>query len=81
MDFVHVWYGDRYLSKILCSNIPTSLHDLKVKVLDLEFLCLSFALKFLGPYYFQTVGWILFIYSLIIDICPKLHAVPSHSTV
>ena len=28
------------------------IHDLKVKVTDLELLCKSFTLKFLGPRYF-----------------------------
>ena len=36
---VHIWYGDRYWFKILCSTIPTPIHDLKVKVTDLESLC------------------------------------------
>ena len=44
------------VSKILCSTIPTPACDLKVKVTDLESLCLSFALKFLGPHYFQIIG-------------------------
>ena len=39
MDLVHVWYDDRYWSKILCSTIYIPLHDLKVKVTDLELLC------------------------------------------
>ena len=41
MDLVYIWYGDRYWSKILFSTIPTPMHDLKVKVTDLEllFLC------------------------------------------
>ena len=34
MDLVLVWYGDRYWSKILHST--TSIHDLKVKVMNLE---------------------------------------------
>ena len=34
MDLVHVWYDDRYWSKILCSTIPTPLHDLEVKVTE-----------------------------------------------
>ena len=37
MDFVYVWYDDRHWSKILLSTIPTLMHDLKVKVTDLEF--------------------------------------------
>ena len=39
MDLVYIWYDDRYWSKILFSTIPTSMHDLKVKVTDLVFLC------------------------------------------
>ena len=65
-------YDDRYWSKILGSTISTSLHDLKVKVTDLEFLCLSFALKFLGPHYFQTIGWICSYDSMMIDIGLKV---------
>ena len=34
-----VWYDDRYLSKLLCSTIPTPIQVIKVKVKDLEFLC------------------------------------------
>ena len=50
MDLVHVWYDDRYWSKILCSTIPTPIHDRrKFKVTDLEFLYLMFTLKILGP--------------------------------
>ena len=39
MDLVHVWYDDRYWSKILCGTIHTPIHDLKVKVTDLELIC------------------------------------------
>ena len=39
MDLVYIWYDDRYWSKILFSTIPTPMHDLKVKVTDLELLC------------------------------------------
>ena len=35
--------------------------DLRVKVMDLEFLCWNFTLKFLGPHYLQTLWWIWFI--------------------
>ena len=38
MDLVYIWYDDRYWSKILFSTIPTHMHDLKVKVTDLELL-------------------------------------------
>ena len=27
MDLVHVWYGDRYWSKIFHSTIPTPIHE------------------------------------------------------
>ena len=39
MDFVYVWYDDRCWSKVLRSTILTLLCELKVKVMDLEFLC------------------------------------------
>ena len=39
MDLVHVWYDDGYWPKILHNTIPTLIHDLKVKVMDLELLC------------------------------------------
>ena len=39
MDLVHVWYNDRYWSRILNSTIPTPIHDLKVKVTDLKLSC------------------------------------------
>ena len=54
MDLVHAWYDNRYLSKILCGTIPTPIHDLKVKVTDIEVLCWSFTLKVLGPHYFPN---------------------------
>ena len=34
IDLVHIWYDDRYSSKVLFSN--TLAHYLKVKVMDLE---------------------------------------------
>ena len=39
MDLVYIWYDDRDLSKILFRTILTPMHDLKVKVTDLELLC------------------------------------------
>ena len=39
MDLVYIWYDDRYWSKILLSTISTTMHDLTVKVTDLELLC------------------------------------------
>ena len=38
MDLVHVWYDDRYLSRILRCTIPTPVHDHKVKVKDWFFM-------------------------------------------
>ena len=52
MDFVHIWYGDRYRSNLVhirndnrCSKAlfiitPTHAYDLKVKVTDLQILYL-----------------------------------------
>ena len=39
MDLVYIWLNDRYWSKILFSTIPTPMHNLKVKIMDLELLC------------------------------------------
>ena len=39
MDLVYIWYVARYWSKILFSTIPIPMHDLKVKVTDLELSC------------------------------------------
>ena len=44
MDLVHIWYDDRYWSKILHSTIPTPIHDLKVMVTDRTFM-LKFYVK------------------------------------
>ena len=33
------WYDDRHWSKILLSTISTPIHDLKIKVTDLELSC------------------------------------------
>ena len=38
-DVIHLWYDDTYWSKILCSTIPTTLGNVKVKFTDLEFSC------------------------------------------
>ena len=34
MDLVHIWYDDRYRSKVSFSNTPADAHDLKVKITD-----------------------------------------------
>ena len=77
MDLVHVWYDNRYWSKILWGTIPTPVHDLKVKVTDLEFYIKSFALKFLEPQDFQTRLWISFMFGMMIDTGPIFYGVPS----
>ena len=77
MDLIHVWCDDRYWSKILHSAIPTPIHGFKVKFTDLELLCLSFVLKFLGPHCFQTLWWIWFVYGMMIDTGPEFYTVPS----
>ena len=45
MDLVYIWSDDRYWSKILFSTISTPMHDLKVKVTDLELFMLTFYSK------------------------------------
>ena len=37
MDFIYVWFNDRYKSKVLLSATPILGPDLEVKVKDLEF--------------------------------------------
>ena len=91
MDLVHVWYNDRYWSKILCVTIPTPLHDLKIKVMGW-----SFPLKFLGPHYLEffvtvlclsflqcqilhSLWYIWFMFGMVIDTGPKMFLVPSTS--
>ena len=41
MDFIELSRDDRALSKILCSNIPIPVHDLKIKITDFEFFCVK----------------------------------------
>ena len=69
MDLVHVWYDDRYWSKILHSTIPTPKHDLKVKV--------TYLLKLLGSHCFQTLWYICFMFDMMIDAGPKFYVVRS----
>ena len=38
MDMVHIWYDDRYWSKVLFSTIPTPACGLKIKVVELQLL-------------------------------------------
>ena len=47
MGLIHVRHGDKNWSKMFCGIIPNLVHDLKVKVKDLEVLCKSFVLFFL----------------------------------
>ena len=75
-------YDDRYWSKVLCSTIPIPLYDLKVKVMDLEFLCLSFTLKLLEPHYFQTLDIFVYVWYMYEDTdwSNILHcAIPTHT--
>ena len=44
MDLIYIWHGDKYLFRILRGTIPIPVHDLKVKVTDLELLHKSFAI-------------------------------------
>ena len=85
MDFIHVWYDDRYLSKILRGTISTLVHDLKVKVMDWEVLCErilmlklnfeSFFVSFCDP----LLNLIDFLFGMVIDTGPKFYMVPSRS--
>ena len=43
------------ISLKFCSAIPSLTPDFKVKVMDLEILCQSFALKFLTAHIIQTI--------------------------
>ena len=43
MDLVHIWYDDRYRSKVFFSK--TSAHALKVKVTDFEILQMVYHVK------------------------------------
>ena len=45
MDLVHIWYDDRYRSKVSFSNTPTHAHDLKVKFTDFEILQIKYYVK------------------------------------
>ena len=71
MYLVRVWNDDRDWSKILCSTIPTPVHELKVKVMDLEFLYKSFLLKFLQYMFLCSLWWILFMFGMVIDTGPS----------
>ena len=71
MDLVYVWYDDRYWSNFYGVPSPCPIHDLKVKVMDLEFYDKSFTIKFLGPQYFQTLLWISFMFCMMIDTSLK----------
>ena len=45
MDLVHIWYDNRYRSKVSFSNTPANAHDLKVKVTDFEILHIKYYVK------------------------------------
>lgn len=44
MDLVHIWYDNRYGSKVSCSNTPAQVYDFKV--IDFKILHKAFTLKF-----------------------------------
>ena len=54
MDLVHIWYDDRYRSKVSFSNTQTHAHDLKVKFTDFEILQIKYYVKFLKSSYFPN---------------------------
>ena len=70
----HVWHDDRCWSKLLCSTIPNPVHDFKVKITDLEFLCCNF-LQF--QFFLNAFNGFFFIYGGTIQPCLKFYAVPS----
>ena len=70
MDLVHVWYDDRYWSKI-----HTPIHDLKVKVTDLETFMLKFYVKVFRTSLFLTLWYICFMFVMMIDAGPKFYQV------
>ena len=45
MDVVHIWYDDRYRSKVSFNKTPAHAHDLKVKVRDFEILQINYYVK------------------------------------
>ena len=67
MDYVHIWYDDRYWSKFYSvSTIPTPLHDLAVK--GLNFFMFKLCVKAFRFTLFPNHQ---------LDIGPKSNAVPS----
>ena len=55
---------------------PCPIHDLKVKVMDLEFYVKSFTLKFLGPKNVSKPCYISLMFCMMIDTGPKFYVVP-----
>ena len=45
MDLVHIWWDDRYKSKVSFSNTPAHANDLKIKVTDFEILQIKYYVK------------------------------------
>ena len=74
MELIHVWHGDRDRSKILCGIIPNPVHDLKVKVTDLEFLYKNCVLKVFTILFFffflQSLQWILLLSNILCGAIP-----------
>ena len=77
MDFVHIWYDDRYSSQVFIQQYPAHAYDLTVKVTNLK----KFILKFFKSSYIQTLQWILFIFGMMIDTGPKFYSAmpPAHA--
>ena len=81
MDFIHIWHDGRYRSEVFISTIPTpgvtlgsrswtsNFHKkVRVKV---------FALKFIRSHILETLWWISFILSMMVDIGLKFLSAPS----
>ena len=45
MDLIHIWYDDRYRSKVSFSSTPAHAHDPKIKVTDFEILQIKYYVK------------------------------------
>ena len=65
MDLVHIWYDDRYWSKILCStihNFTHPKHDLKVKVTDRTFMLKFYDKSFRTSLFLNSVVFLFHVW-------------------
>ena len=69
MDQVDTLHVGRYWSGVKCYTIMTYLVDIEVKVMDFEFYCSSFWLKFLMKVFFLS----LYLLNLLMDQVDTLH--------